>query len=209
VNRSVYTYARHVAWMKEFLDAVEVPPAILFAQDWGGLIGLRVAAEDPDRFERIAIGNTVLPVGQSIGEGFDGWLRASQNMEFIDVGRMLQSATQARTLSDREVDAYRAPFPDEAHMAGAREFPALVPITPEHGGVAENLAAWEVFDRWDKPFLTLWCPDDAVLGHLHKEFIERIPGAAGQPHQEYTPGGHFVQDDRGEEVAAALIAWVS
>jgi len=209
LSRSVYTYARHVAWMKEFLGAIEAPPATLFAQDWGGLIGLRVAAEEPHRFERVAIGNTGLPVGESIGEGFDGWLHMSQTMEFMDVGRMLQGATQARDLSEEEMDAYRAPFPDETYMAGARQFPPLVPITPEHEGVAENLAAWEVLDRWEKPLLTLWCPDDRVLGHLHKEFIERVPGAAGEPHQEFRPGGHFLQEDRGEDVATALITWMS
>lgn len=208
VDRSVYTYAQHVAWMKEFLDSIELPAATLFAQDWGGLIGLRVAAEDPHRFESIAIGNTGLPVGESLGEGFDAWLHASQNMEFMDVGRMLQRATQARELTDSEMDAYRAPFPGEAYMAGARHFPTLVPITAEHGGVAENLAAWEVLEQWHKPFLTLWCPGDPVLGHLHHEFIERVPGAAGQPHQEFTPGGHFVQDDRGEDIAVALIEWL-
>lgn len=208
VDRSIYTYARHVAWMKEFLDVVSLPPATLFAQDWGGLIGLRVAAEQPERFDRIAIGNTGLPVGESLGDGFDGWLHASQTMNFMDAGRMLQRATQARELTDSEMDAYRAPFPDEEYMAGARQFPTLVPITPDHGGVQENLAAWEVLESWAKPLLTLWCPGDPVLGHLHHEFIERVPGAADQPHQEFEPGGHFLQDDRGEDVATALIAWM-
>ena len=106
------------------------------------------------------------------------------------------------------MDGYRAPFPDESYMAGARQFPTLVPITPDHGEVKENLAAWKVLDQWDKPFLTLWCPDDSVLGHLHHEFIQRVPGAAAQPHQEFQPGGHFLQDDRGEDVAAALIGWL-
>ena len=207
-EREVYTYARHVVWLEAFLDTIALPPSTLFAQDWGGLIGLRVAANRPDRFDRIAIGNTGLPVGQSLGPGFDSWLEASQTMAFMDVGRMLQRATQARELTEAEMDAYRAPFPDEIHMAGARQFPTLVPITPDHGGVAENLAAWEVLDQWDKPLLTLWCPDDPVLGQLHHEFIERVPGAAGQPHQELTPGGHFLQDDRGEDIAAALIAWL-
>jgi len=208
VDRSVYTYAHHVSWLEEFLDAIALPPATLFAQDWGGLIGLRVAARDTDRFERVAIGNTGLPVGRSIGDGFDAWLQASQAMEFMDAGRMLQRATQARELTDAEMDGYRAPFPDETFMAGARQFPTLVPITPEHEGVAENLAAWQVLDRWEKPLLTLWCPEDPVLGHLHHEFIERVPGAADQPHQEFRPGGHFLQDDRGEDVAAALIDWL-
>lgn len=209
VDREAYTYNGHVAWMKAFVAAIDLPQATLFAQDWGGLIGLRIVAEDPDRFDRVAIGNTGLPVGESLGPGFDGWLNASQTMEFMDCGALLQRATQARELSEAEMDAYRAPFPDESYMAGAREFPALVAITPEHGAVAENKAAWEVYETWTKPFLTLWCPGDPVLGQLHHEFIERVPGAAGQPHQELTPGGHFVQDDRGEDIAGALIAWMA
>jgi haloalkane dehalogenase len=208
VDRSVYTYAGHVAWMKQFLDDIELPPATLFAQDWGGLIGLRIAAENPERFDRVAIGNTGLPVGESLGEGFAFWLNMSQTMEFMDAGGLLQQSTQARELTDDEMDGYRAPFPDESFMAGAREFPCLVPITPEQGGVAANLAAWEVLDRWDKPFLTLWCPGDFVLGGLGRQFIDRVPGANGQPHQQFEPGGHFLQDDRGEDVAAALIAWL-
>jgi haloalkane dehalogenase len=209
IDRAAYTYAAHVAWMKQFLAAIDLPPATLFAQDWGGLIGLRVAAENPERFDRVAIGNTGLPVGESLGDGFDFWLNMSQTMEFMDAGALLQQSTQARELTDTEMDGYRAPFPDESFMAGAREFPCLVPITPEHGGVAANLAAWKVLDGWDKPFLTLWCPGDFVLGGLGQEFIDRVPGAAGQPHQQFEPGGHFLQDDRGEDVAAALIAWLS
>jgi haloalkane dehalogenase len=209
LDRSAYTYNGHVAWMKTFLDAIELPPATLFAQDWGGLIGLRIAAEDPHRFDRIAIGNTGLPVGTSLGEGFDWWLNMSQTMEVMDVGDLLQMATSARELTETEMAAYRAPFPSEEFMAGAREFPTLVPITPEHGGVAENRAAWESLEQWNKPFLTLWCPDDQVLGHLHREFIERVPGAAGQPHREFSPGGHFLQDDRGEDVAAAVVDWLT
>ena len=207
-DRSVYTYSGHVAWMHAFIDAIDLPTATLFAQDWGGLIGLRVVAEQPDRFGRVAIGNTALPVGKSLGPGFDMWLAASQNMAFMDCGALLQRATTARELTDGEMDAYRAPFPDEAHMAGAREFPTLVCITPDHGGVAENTAAWAVWEQWAKPFVTLWCPGDPVLGQLHHEFIERIPGAQGQPHQEFSPGGHFVQDDHGEDIAAALIDWM-
>lgn len=208
VDRDSYTYAGHVGWMKSFLDAIELPAATLFAQDWGGLIGLRVAAEDPRRFDRIVLGNTGLPVGQSLGEGFARWLDRSQTMEFMDAGAMLQQATQARELTESEMDGYRAPFPDEAYMAGAREFPCLVPVTPEHGGVAANLAAWEVLEHWDKPLLTLWCPGDFVLGHLGQDFIDRVPGAAGQPHQRFEPGGHFLQDDRGEDVVNALIGWL-
>lgn len=208
-DRSTYTYAAHVAWMEQFLAAIDLPTATLFAQDWGGLIGLRVAAESPDRFERIAIGNTGLPVGESFGPGFDFWLEMSQTVDFTAAGEMMGRTLQARELTDGEKAAYSAPFPEPSFTAGALEFPCLVPITPDHGGVSENLAAWQVFDSWTKPFLTLWCPGDQVLGHLGQEFIDRVPGAAGQPHQTFEPGGHFLQDDRGEDVAAALAAWLT
>ncbi|MFW2333941.1 haloalkane dehalogenase [Ilumatobacter sp.] len=208
-ERSAYTYAAHVAWMKGFLDAIEFPPATLFAQDWGGLIGLRVATEDTHRFERIAIGNTGLPVGESIGPGFDFWLQMSQETDFTAAGALMAQAVQARDLTPAEQAAYSAPFPETIHTAGAIEFPCLVPITPEHGGVQENLASWRVLESWTKPFLTLWCPGDRVLGHLDQEFIDRVPGAAGQPHRTFEPGGHFLQDDRGEDVAAALVAWLA
>ena len=208
-DRSTYTYENHVRWMKGFLSSIDLPVATLFAQDWGGLIGLRVAAEEPHRFDRIVIGNTGLPVGASLGPGFDGWLEMSQQTDFTNAGAMLQFATTARELTDGEISGYSAPFPDDSHTAGAKEFPCLVPITQGHGGVAENVAAWSTFEGWTKPFLTLWCPGDRVLGHLAAEFIERVPGATGQPHQQFEPGGHFIQDDRGEDVAAAIIAWMA
>ncbi|MEM7284830.1 MAG: haloalkane dehalogenase [Actinomycetota bacterium] len=209
VERAAYTYAGHVAWMTSFLDQLGVSFRSTFIQDWGGLIGLHLVVNDPERFETVVIGNTGLPIGESLGAGFDFWLTMSQTLDPFDTGELLQRATQARDLSDPEVAAYRAPFPDESYQAGAREFPALVPITPDHGHVAENLAAWRALESWTKPFLTLWCPDDAVLGGLQQEFIDRVPGAAEQPHQQFTPGGHFIQDDRGEDVAAAMIAWLA
>jgi len=207
-ERSAYTYAGHIAWMTQFLDAIELPQATLFAQDWGGLIGLRVAAEGPDRFGRIAIGNTALPVGESIGPGFDFWLEVSQTIDFTTTGHLVAQTMQARELTDAETSAYSAPFPEAAFTAGAVEFPCLVPITPEHDGVRENRSAWQVLEGWTKPFLTLWCPGDQVLGHLGQEFIDRVPGAAGQPHRTFEPGGHFLQDDRGEDVADALATWL-
>jgi haloalkane dehalogenase len=208
VDRSTYTYDAHVRWMKAFLDGLALENVTVFAQDWGGLITLRIAGEEPDRFARIAAGNTGLPVGESLGEGFDFWLKLSQTADFLDCGTLMASTMGHRKLSDAEQDAYRAPFPDEAYMAGARQFPTLVPITPDHGSVAENRAAWETLEGWGKPFLTLWGLGDRVLGHLGQEFIDRIPGAKGQPHQAFENGGHFIQDDYGSEIATAINAWL-
>ncbi|MFN3255691.1 MAG: haloalkane dehalogenase [Ilumatobacter sp.] len=209
VDRASYTYDRHVAWLQEFLDTIDLDDgASLFAQDWGGLLGLRVVAERPGRFEYVAVGNTALPTGASAGPGFDAWLAFSQSDAFDDVGALFGRAVVARSLTGDEIRGYDAPFPDRTYLAGAIAFPALVPITPAHESVEANRAAWAALEARRAPFLTLWCPDDPVLGHLAEEFIDRIPGAADQPHRSLRPGGHFVQDDRGEDIAAALIEWL-
>jgi haloalkane dehalogenase len=208
VERSTYTYDAHVRWMKSFLDGLALENVTVFSQDWGGLITLRIAGEEPDRFARIAAGNTGLPVGESLGEGFDFWLQLSQTADFLDCGALIASTMGHRQLSDAEQDAYRAPFPDERYMAGAREFPTLVPITPTHASVAENRAAWKTLERWEKPFVTFWGLADRVLGDLGQTFIARIPGAKNQPHRVFENGGHFIQDDYGTEIATAINAWL-
>ena len=208
VDRSTYSYDAHVRWMKAFLDGLALQNVTLFCQDWGGLITLRIAGEEPDRVARIAAANTALPVGESLGKGFDFWLKLSQTADFLDCGALIASTMGQRTLSDAEQEAYRAPFPTEHYMAGARAFPTLVPITPDHASVAENRAAWKTLEHWEKPFLTLWGLGDRVLGHLGQAFIDRIPGAKGQPHQAFANGSHFIQDDCGSEIATAINAWL-
>lgn len=203
-----YTYARHVAWVESFVEAVGLQDVVMFAQDWGGLIGLRVVAASPDRFRAVCVGNTGLPVGEPIGDGFAMWLAMSQQFDFTQTGQLIAQSVQSRELDESEQAAYSAPFPTPAHTAGAIAFPRLVPITPDHDGVEENRAAWSVLRQWTKPFLTLWCPGDFVLGELQSTFTEAIPGAVGQPHQTFHPGGHFLQDDRGEDVAVSLIDWL-
>ena len=212
VERRAYTYAGHVEWMRSFLAETAAErgdgPLHLFGQDWGGLIGLRLAAENPDLFDRLILANTVLPEGQTPGPGFDFWRQFSQDIEFLDCGRLVDNAT-ATELSEATVEAYRAPFPDESHMAGARVFPLLVPATPDDPAVPANRAAWKVLERWTKPVLTLWAPGDPVLGNMQSAFTERIPGAAGQPHAQFEPAGHFIQEDQGPALAAATVAWLA
>ncbi|MFT5203747.1 MAG: haloalkane dehalogenase [Candidatus Aldehydirespiratoraceae bacterium] len=209
-ERSAYTYNNHVAWMHEFLDSfVDLGPFVPFVQDWGGLIGLRVLAEAPDRFCALAMGNTALPVGENLGAGFDFWLDLSQTMDPFDSGLLVDSTITDRVLADGERAAYNAPFPDETYLAGAREFPCLVPITPAHAGVEKNKAARAVLREWTKPTLTLWGLADAVLGHLGNEFLELIPGTADQPHQTFETAGHFVQDSVGAPLAEAIVNWLA
>ena len=208
IERAAYTYAGHVAWLRQFIESLDLTGITLFCQDWGGLLGLRVAAENPSRFDRLVIANTALPDGSPMTDGFMMWQKASQAMAFMDCGAMLKRAVQARELTDAEMDAYRAPFPDEQYMAGARQFPLLVPTSPDDPAVAANRAAWDVMHAWTKPVLTLWAPGDMVLGSLQPLFADTIPGAAGQPHQTFSPAGHFIQDDCGPELVDAMLVWI-
>ena len=207
-ERSSYTYLGHVSWMTEFISVLNIADITLFCQDWGGLIGLRIAGEHPGWFARLVIANTALPDSPNMGDGFKMWQAASQNMPFMDCGALLRRAVLSRELTEAEMNCYRAPFPDESYMAGARQFPLLVPTTAEDPALPANQAAWQVLESFTKPVLTLWAPDDVVLGKGQPTFIERIPGSTGQPHQTFSPAGHFLQDDVGAELADAVIAWM-
>ena len=205
--RADYTYERHVAWMSDWLTALDLQGITLFCQDWGGLIGLRLVAAFRDRFARLVVANTGLPVGSGSSAGFDAWLAFSQNVPLFPVGAIVNGGT-TRELSADEIAAYDAPFPDERYKEGARQFPTLVPITPEHASVAENRAAWTVLERFDKPVLTAFSDKDAVTAGGEKIFIERIPGARGQPHTIITGGGHFLQEDAPEQLSTLIDSFI-
>jgi haloalkane dehalogenase len=201
---AAYAYAAHAGWVSGFLDALELSDLTLFCQDWGGLLGLRVASERPDDFARLVIANTALPTGTSPSEGFDFWRDFSQAVDPFEAGRLVQGASH-RTLSDAEVAAYDAPFPDASYQVGARRFPLLVPVTPDDPAVPANLAAWEVLRAWTKPALTLWAPNDPVLGNQQATFVDQIPGADGLGHRTFEDASHFVQEDVGPELARSTI----
>ena len=204
--RTDYTYERHVAWMSDWLTSVDLKGVTLFCQDWGGLIGLRLVAAFPERFAAVAVGNTGLPTGSGMTEGFKAWLEFSQNTPVMPIGLIVNMGT-GRELSDAEIAAYDAPFPDETFKEGARQFPVLVPVTPEHGSVAQNKAAWEVLSAFDKPFLTAFSDGDAVTKGGEAIFQARVPGAAGQPHV-IVPGDHFLQEDCPEVLTDLIDALV-
>jgi haloalkane dehalogenase len=201
--RTDYTYERHVAWMSDWLTALDLTEITLFCQDWGGLIGLRLVAAFPDRFARLVVSNTGLPVGTGSSEGFDAWLAFSQNVPQFPVGFIVNGGT-TRDLTAAEIAAYDAPFPDETYKEGARQFPILVPITPDHASVAENRAAWAVLERFERPVLTAFGDKDAVTKGGERAFIERVPGARGQPHRIIAGGGHFIQEDAPAELSALI-----
>jgi haloalkane dehalogenase len=200
--RADYTYERHVDWTAQWLRKVDLQGVVMFCQDWGGLIGLRLVAAFPDRFAGVIAGNTGLPVGGGSSPGFDAWLHMSQTIPVMPIGGILNMGT-TRELSADEIAAYDAPFPDETYKEGARQFPALVPITAEHGSVAENLAAWKVLEIFQKPFLTAFSDNDPVTRGGEAVFKARVPGALNEAHV-ILPGGHFLQEDSPAAIADLL-----
>jgi haloalkane dehalogenase len=200
--RTDYTYERHVAWMSAWLIGLDLKDVTLFCQDWGGLIGLRLVAAFEDRFAGLVIANTGLPTGTGWTEGFKAWLDFSQRVPQMPIGVIVNGGA-TRVLSPEEIAAYDAPFPDESYKEGARQFPVLVPITPEHASVAENIEAWKVLERFDRPVVTAFSDGDAVTGGGEAVFQARMPGAKGQPHVTLQ-GGHFVQEDSPDEIVAVI-----
>ncbi len=206
--RSDYTYARHVAWMRAFLDATTLSAITLVAQDWGGLIGLRLVGADPDRFSRVVAANTFLPTGDSSpGAAFLRWQEFSQSVPTFPVGAIVNAGCTT-DLVPAVVAAYDAPFPDEAMTAGARQFPMLVPTSPDDPAAADNRAAWAVLDRFDRPVLCAFSDEDPITRGADRVLRDRIPGCAGQPHTTIRGAGHFLQEDRGPELAAVVADWV-
>ncbi|WP_171126991.1 MULTISPECIES: haloalkane dehalogenase [unclassified Ruegeria] len=199
-ERSDYTYARHVAWMGAWLRQVDLRNITLFCQDWGGLIGLRLWAEMPDRFARVVVANTALPTGdQPMGEAFDSWRKFSQEVPVFPAGGILKGGT-AKPLSDAAIAAYDAPYPDESYKAGARQFPMLVPASPDDPESDANRRAWGVLRGLQTPVLTAFGADDNVMAGIDAVFQRLCPGAAGQPHVILPNAGHFLQEDVGPEL---------
>ena len=200
-----YSYDSHIAWMLDWFDNLDLDGVVLFCQDWGGLIGLRLVAARPDKFAAVVAGNTMLPTGQGTpSEAFLKWQTFSQTVPVFPTGMILQGAT-VRELSDAEIAAYDAPYPDESYKAGARIFPALVPTAEDQPGAADNREAWKVLSDWDKPFVTCFSDQDPVTKGGEKIFQSRVPGTAGQPHRDIKDGGHFLQEDKPDELAALIL----
>jgi haloalkane dehalogenase len=203
-----YTYEAHVRWMTAFVEALDLREITLVCQDWGGLIGLRVAAEHPERFARIVAANTFLPTGDtSPGEAFLRWQNFSQTTPQFDVGRIVAGGCRT-PLPGEVVAAYSAPFPDDTYKAGARKFPMLVPTRPDDPASDANRRAWDVLRAWEKPFLCAFSDEDPVTRGADRAFQAVVPGCKGQPHTTITGGGHFLQEDRGEELAKVVVNFI-
>lgn len=203
-----YSYKRHVHWMTAFIEALDLNDISLFCQDWGSLIGLRVAAENEDRFARIALGNGGLPTGDDpMPRAFGVWRAFARFSPWFPIGRIIDKGT-VENLPPEVVAAYDAPFPSAKYKAGARAFPRLVPVTPDDPASPANRAAWDTFRRWQKPFLTCFSNRDPITRGGERPWQEQVPGAADAPHVRIRNAGHFLQEEKGPELAELMIDFV-
>ncbi|MBT8148110.1 MAG: haloalkane dehalogenase [Gammaproteobacteria bacterium] len=207
-----HSYAFHVQAVTELLQQLDLKNITLVGQDWGSLIGLRVAAESPDRFARILIANGGLPNGDSpLSDGFQAWRNSVVRMQQkgdMDIGRIVGSTLGGKALSDEVKAAYDAPFPDGSYKAGPLAMPLLVPVTPEDPAALANKAAWQVLRQWQKPFITAFSDGDPITRGGDKIFQRLIPGAQGQQHTTIADAGHFLQEEKGAELAAVVNAFI-
>ena len=205
-----YSYARHVAWLSELVfDHLDLRDATFFGQDWGGLLGLRLVAAEPDRFTRVVIGNSGLPTGHGpASEAFLRWQRFSQTTPVFPVGDLVGRACTTE-LSAAVVAAYDAPFPDDTFKAGARIFPSFVPTNSDDPETAPNQAAWRVLEAFQKPFLCAFSDSDPVTAGGDAPFLAKVPGARGRQHPTIVGAGHFLQEDAGPELAAVIRDFIS
>ncbi len=207
-QRTDYTFQRHMDWVRQVLIQLELRNITLVCQDWGGVLGLRLVGEHPELFARVVAANTMLPTGDHHpGEAFLQWQSYSQSVPVFPTGSIIQRSTVTE-LSAEVVAAYDAPFPDESYKEGARQFPLLVPCSPDDPASAANRKAWETLVQFNKPFLTAFSDQDPITKAAEPVLRKLIPGCAGQPHTTIENGGHFLQEDQGEALAKVVIAFM-
>ena len=231
VEQDAYSYQMHVDVMTEFVKQLDLTNISYFGQDWGGLIGLRIVAEEPDRFDRIMISNTGLPAAKGIGAwigyplfrlavwqhgdvqspstdgedfSFTRWVAYARTVESFDYQGLFQAST-TRELSDAELDAYAAPFPTVEHQAGAQIFPYLVPSQ-----LSKNQQVMdEFYANWEKPFMTAFGDSDPVTAGGEAIWQTTVPGAANVKHVTVKNAAHFIQEDQSETLVKLLLAFIS
>ena len=200
--QSDYSYALHVAWMRSWVEQLDLQNVTLACQDWGSLVGLRLVAEMPDRFSSIALSNGGLPEGGDAPRAFAIWRAFSKWSPVFPIGKIVNAGTK-RDLSPEEIAAYDAPFPNSSFKAGARIFPSFVPFE-DNVAVPDQKRAWQVFDTWEKPFLCCFSDEDRITRGGESRFIGRVPGTSGQNHRSLH-GGHFIQEDDPEGFVACIL----
>jgi len=209
VNMDDYTYASHTKWLMSLINQLKLKGINMFCQDWGGLLGLRIAGLNPHLFSRIVAGNTMLPNGKGKpSEAFLQWQNYSKTCDVLAINKIMQNSTMIE-LTEAELNAYWSPFPDKEYMAGAKIFPSLVPTSPNDTAVPTNLDAWKGLASFTKPFLCLFSDNDPITAGGDKVLKKFIPGTNNMPHQTITDAGHFLQEDKGEEIANIMVDFIN
>jgi len=208
-KRKYYTQARHISWMQKWLDGMQLKNITLFCQDWGGTIGLNLVADNPDRFDRVIVANSGIPAGDGGNKGLRTWQFIMNFLPRFPLKTAMGRAIQAEEFSDAEMKAYQAPFPSGKYQAGILAFPALIAIFPENPGVAQNRDAWKKLATFNKPLLTLFGSRDPITKGGESKFHERVPGAHGQNHKILKGAGHFIQEDKPDELVAEILPFLS
>jgi haloalkane dehalogenase len=206
---SAHTYARHLEWLRALLvDHLGLREVTLVGQDWGGLLGLRLAVEQPGLVARVVAANTGLPTGDvPMPELWWRFREAVQSAPRLDVG-WLVAAGCVRGLDEQARAGYDAPFPDEAYKAGPRAMPGLVPVSPDDPETSANRAAWAALGEWRRPFLVAFGDSDPITGGMAPILRRHVPGAAGLDHPTLERAGHFVQEDAGPQLAEQVVRLV-
>jgi len=205
-----HSYARHVEWVRTLsFDELDLREVTLVGQDWGGLIGLRLVAEHPDRFARVVAANTGLPTGdQQMPEVWWQFRRAVEGAHALDVSRFVQAGCRQPLPGDVRA-AYDAPFPNQSYMAGPRVMPTLVPTAPDDPATGANRAAWARLTEWRKPFLVAFSDGDPITGDMAPVLRRAVPGAEGIDHPTLEGAGHFLQEDAGARLGQVIARFMS
>lgn len=201
-----YSYEGFVDWMSQFIENTDLKNITLFCQDWGGLIGLRLAAKYGDKFEKIVAANTGLPTGKApLSEGFAVFREFLQIKPDLHVGGQVRNGT-TKGIDENALAAYNAPFPDDDHKQGVRQFPNLVPGTPRTPSAEPNKEAWKILREWKKPFLCAFSDKDPIFSGVENSFYKLIPGCKDMPHVTIEDAGHFLQEDQPEACVDAILS---